>query len=178
MQATDLQLIRKARAGDGTAFHTLVDRHANRLYMLAYSLVGNSADAEDIVQEAFVAAFRHLRLFREEASVKTWLTRIVVKQSAKCHRWRKRHRTLPIEAAESFVDGLGNAGDKEKRFEVMETLNLLPAKFREIIVLRELEGYTYDEIANILRIPRGTVESRLFRARKMLKNKFGTAESD
>lgn len=177
MPVSDLQLIKKARAGDETAFHDLVDRHAGRLYRFAYSLVGNEADAEDIVQETFVAAFRHLRSFRAEASVKTWLTRIVVKQAAKCHRWRKRHRTLPIEAAEGINEDKNHSGYSEQRLEAMEMLNSLPAKFREIIVLRELEGYSYDEIADILGTPRGTVESRLFRARKILKDRFGTLES-
>ena len=170
MQARDLQLIQMARDGDEKAFHELVDRHASQLFRLAYSLVGSGADAEDIVQETFVAAFRHLRVFRADASVKTWLTRILVKQAAKCHRWRKRHRTLPIEAAEGMDGGIAT---QELSLDAQEMLDALPGKFRQVLVLREIEGCSYEEMAEILGIPRGTVESRLFRARKMLKDKFG-----
>ena len=109
-EADDLGLLRKAAAGDDRAFRDLVDRHADRLYRLAFSLVGNAADAEDVLQETFTGAFRGLKGFRATASVKTWVTRILVTQAAKCRRDRKRRGTEPqatesAEAGEAAVEG-------------------------------------------------------------------------
>ena len=92
-EADDIQLLQHAANGDSRAFHALVDRHAQRLYRLAVSLVGNAVDAEDVLQEAFIGAFRGLKRFEGRASVKTWLTRILVLQASQFRRSRKRKKT-------------------------------------------------------------------------------------
>jgi RNA polymerase sigma-70 factor (ECF subfamily) len=167
--AEDLRLLQRAGRGDSAAFHELVDRHASRLFRLAVSLVGNAADAEDILQEAFAGAFRGLRGFESRSSVKTWLTRILVIQAAKSRRSRKP--TENIEQAAPAATGDAAAG-VDARLDLQAALQKMSAEFREVIVLRELEQMSYEEIAATLEIPRGTVESRLHRARAQLREKL------
>lgn len=166
---TDLELVRRARHGEIEAFHALVDRHATYLYRLAVSLIGNAADAEDVVQETLTGAFRGLGAFRQESSVKTWLTRIIVRQAANHFRRgeSRRGRTVALDAAGQVAQGPAvQAADI--RLDVHEAVLALRPDHREVIVLREMQGLSYDEIAQVLGIPRGTVESRLFRARREL----------
>lgn len=166
----DVDLVRRARRGDDAALHRLVERHAGRLYGLAVSLVSNRADAEDIVQDTFAGAIRGLRGFREQASVKTWLTRILIKRVARLHRWRRLRRTKPIEAAgEADADAGAMAERADMRLDVAAVLSRLSEEHRMVVVLREMRGMSYAEIADVLQVPRGTVESRLFRARQRLK---------
>jgi RNA polymerase sigma-70 factor (ECF subfamily) len=172
----DIELLRKSAAGDGKAYHALVDRHADRLYRLAVSLVGNSADAEDVLQEAFTGAYRGLSGFQGRASVKTWLTRILVMQAAKWRRDRKRHRR-GVQPGDSTIDAedearpaaTGEAGAVDARIDVHAAVQRLSAEHREVIALREFEHLSYEEIAEVLEVPRGTVESRLHRARTELR---------
>ena len=165
---TDLELVRKARQGDAEAFHGLVERHASYLYGLAVSLVGNTADAEDAVQETLAGAFRGLRAFREQSSVKTWLTGILVRQAASLFQRGERQRAgslgADLEAARPPKTDL--------RLDVNAAIVALRPDHREVIVLRELQGLSYEEIAQALQIPPGTVESRLFRARKELQERL------
>jgi RNA polymerase sigma-70 factor (ECF subfamily) len=179
LSATDLGLIRRAREDYDEAFHELVDRHGARLYRLAFSLVGNAADAEDVVQEALCGALQALRGFEERSSVKTWLSSIVVKQAAKCHRTRARHRVASLDqlqedavGATSSLEADGVAARSNARLDILAVLQALSPEHREVVVLREMEGRTYDEIAAILAVPRGTVESRLHRARRELRNRL------
>jgi RNA polymerase sigma-70 factor (ECF subfamily) len=170
--AVDIELLRKSAAGDGKAFHALVDRHADRLYRLAVSLIGNAADAEDVLQEAFTGAYRGLTGFEGRASVKTWLTRILVIQVAKWRRDRKRRRSdTAIDGGEEDAQpaGSGGAGVVDARLDVHAAVQRLSAEHREVIALREFEHLSYDEMAEVLELPRGTVESRLHRARAELK---------
>ena len=175
--ATDDELLRRVRAGDESAFHELVNQHANDLYGLAYSLVGNSADAEDVVQETLAAAFEGVGRFRGEASIRTWLTQILVRQAARLKRWRSIRITLPLHGrpAESHENGLTTSGKQaatEGKMDVTAMLQTLSQEHREVIVLREIRGLSYEEIAKTLGIPRGTVESRLHRARLELRERF------
>jgi RNA polymerase sigma-70 factor (ECF subfamily) len=166
-EATDIQLLRRAEHGDTKAFHALVDRHAQRLYRLAVSLIGSAADAEDVLQETFIGAFRGLSSFEGRASVKTWLTRILVNQAA---RWRRSRRG---RGAEPMTDSIPAAGAEiESAIDVQAAMAQLSAEHRQVLVLREFERMTYEEIADVLDIPQGTVESRLFRARGELKEKL------
>lgn len=166
---TDLELARKARHGDLNAFHELINRHASYLFAVAFSLVGNAADAEDAVQETLAGALRGLRGFREKSSVKTWLTGILVRQAAQ--RFRKsRHQaeSLELEAVQDSVAAPARP-KVDVCLDVQAAIHALPPEYREVIVLRELQGFSYEEIAQALGIPAGTVESRLFRARKELQ---------
>jgi RNA polymerase sigma-70 factor (ECF subfamily) len=173
-EANDAELIGKAVAGDGRAFHVLVDRHAQHLYRLAVSLVGNPVDAEDIVQEAFAGAFRGMSKFEGRAAVKTWLTRILFTQAAK---WR-RDRVGRVMASMDFAEpaGRGEGASVEARMDLQAALQKLSPEHREVLVLRELEGMAYEEMADVLGVPRGTVESRLHRARQELRRRLSSYE--
>jgi len=175
--AVDIELLRKSAAGDGKAFHALVDRHADRLYRLAVSLIGNAADAEDVLQEALTGAYRGLSGFQGRASVKTWLTRILVMQVAKWRRDRKRRRSGATAIDDGEADAqpaasggaTGGAGVVDARLDVHAAVQRLSAEHRQVIALREFEHLSYDEMAEVLDLPRGTIESRLHRARAELK---------
>ena len=181
--ATDLELVRRAARGDEAAFHEIVNRYAKDLYGLAYSLVGNAADAEDVLQETLAGAYRSLPRFEARSSVKTWLTRILVRQAA---RWRRSGRVAgrrPLsldQAAESgWEGGVAEAAETsspamqvDAKVDVTAMLETLSTDHREILVLRELRGLSYEEIAQTLGVPRGTVESRLYRARRELLEKW------
>ena len=165
------EFLRRLRRQEQAAFHELVDQHSQQLFRVAYSMVGNAADAEDVVQETFTAAFAGISKFRGEASLKTWLMQILVRQSAKVKRSRGRRLTIGIENAQQAGHDPARAADS--RIDVIEMLQKLSPEHREVIVLRELQGMGYEEMAEALKIPRGTVESRLHRARQELREKFG-----
>lgn len=182
----DAELVRRARRGDERAFHELVDRHAAWLYRAAVALVGSREDAEDLVQETLVAASKGLATFEHRSSVQTWLRRILLNHVSKLYRWRKVRRNQvsidgPAMAGESGGDPAAGhpalrasspAGQVESRLDVEAMLATLSAEHREVIVLREIEGLAYEEIAALLHVPRGTVESRLHRARQHLKERY------
>lgn len=174
---TDSELLRAIRGGEEAAFHELVDRHGDSLFALAYSLLGSRTDAEDAVQETFLGAFRRAGSFEGRSSLKTWLVRILVNQAYKTRRSRKVRRTDPIELEDrQRSDGVLRVASGsvavESRIDVQAMLKTLSPEHREVIVLRELQGFSYEEMAEALGVPVGTVESRLFRARKELKQRF------
>ena len=183
--ADDQALARDAAGGDGRAFHALVDRHGPRLLRLARALCGNSADAEDVLQETFLGAFRNLPRFEGRSSVRTWLSRILMTQVALQRRRGGRHRHLSLDAGDTDAgpsrDAVGGpvpaggtspAGAVDWRVDLDAALRELSAEHREVVVLRELEGLSYEEIARVLGVPRGTVESRLHRARAELRQRL------
>jgi RNA polymerase sigma-70 factor, ECF subfamily len=165
---TDGELVEQAAKGDMEAFHLLVDRYASYLFALAAGLLGNQADAEDVVQECLTGAFRGLHSFRRQSSVKTWLTAILIRQVSAFRRSRslwRRAGALKEQAPPSPSQGPRS----DARLDVRAAIATLPEEFRQVIVLRELLGLSYEEIAQVLDVPRGTVESRLFRGRKLLR---------
>ena len=168
MNSDERTLVRRARDGDAAACHDMVDRYSDYLYRLAFSLVGNAADAEDVLQETFSGAFRSLRRFEARASLKTWLSQILVRQAARCHRSRARHKMAALDA-EPEPGQAPHDSASDTRMDMLAALDALSTEHREVIVLREFQGMTYEEIADVLEAPRGTVESRLFRAREQLK---------
>jgi len=171
LSPTDHELVSRARSGDRSALHTLVDRHARSLFTLAVRLVGQVADAEDVLQETFAGAFRSLATFREQSSVKTWLTQILILQAAQYHRTRLRHPAGRLDGLDVPARSDGPAGPAvDLRLDLGSALLALCQEHREVIVLRELQGMSYDEMALVLKVPRGTVESRLFRARRQLQH--------
>ena len=157
----------KRERGDEAAFHELVDRYANEMYRLAVSLVGNAVDAEDVVQETFSGAFQAMPDFDGRSSVRTWLSRILVNQAAKWRRRRNVRRTVMLDAATP-----GPSPELGLRIDVLGTLETLSPEHREVIALREFQGMSYEEMAEVLGVPRGTVESRLFRARQELRGRL------
>jgi len=172
LQFPDLELLRRARQGEESAFHELVDRHANALFKLALSLTGTVGAAEDVLQDTFLGAFKHLSTFEGRSSVKTWLIRILVKQAAKYHRYRRLRRTEPIDDISETYPSAFSPSDSELAIDIKTMIKTLSPEHREVILLRELQGFSYEEMAEVLGIPRGTVESRLFRARKELRKRF------
>ena len=187
MEPSDLELWQSAAKGDHGAFHTLMDRHSRGMFRLAQSLSANRSDAEDICQETFVAAFKSLNSFDARASVKTWLTRILMRRAAKIwNKQKHQRRTLSLDAdtrldyrsGESCNNIAGQIGVAptthlvDQRMDLLQVIRTLPEEFRETVVLREIEGLSYAEIAQTLGVPRGTVESRLFRARAELRKKL------
>jgi RNA polymerase sigma-70 factor (ECF subfamily) len=180
-----LELVRRARRGDAAAFHDIVDRYAQRLFGLAYSLLGSAADAEDAVQETLAGAYRGLPRFEERAALWTWLARILVRQAAKQRRGNRGRTLLSIDsgAAQEEQPIVGDARlhasspspaalGVDVRLDLAEAIKTLSEDHRQVIVLREIEQMSYDEIASVLAVPRGTDESRLHRARAELKVKL------
>ncbi len=170
--ATDGELLAAARSGEERAFHQLIDRHSERLFRLAFRLVGTTADAEDVVQETFMGAFEHMEAFEGRATVKTWLTRILTRQAARCHRRRSRKGTMPLEPLKVGFNArpVSLSEDANRRMDVERALQDLSPEHREVVVLREFEGMSYAEMAETLGVPQGTVESRLHRARRNLQH--------
>jgi len=168
----DFQLAQRAAGGDHRAFHLLVERHGRRLYRLAVSLIGNTADAEDVVQETFVGAFKALAKFEARSSVKTWLTGILLLQAAK---WR-RDRLGKQAGALEFAGDVAQAGDAQAQVDrgvdIQAALQRLGEEHRQVLLLREMQQMSYEEIAEALDVPRGTVESRLHRARAEMREKL------
>ena len=183
--ATDeLDLVRRARRGDAAAFRLIVDRYAGDLTGLAFSLMGNAADADDVVQQTFLGAFGRIHAFEGRSALKTWLVRILVNQASKARRSLRLRKASPMPFGAGAANGNGHPNGHgvplarpasaavDSRVDVMTMLEALSPEHREVVALRELEQMTYDEIARALQIPRGTVESRLFRARQELRRRF------
>ncbi|NLX12366.1 MAG: sigma-70 family RNA polymerase sigma factor [Phycisphaerales bacterium] len=172
----DVELVRKIGRGDREAFRTLVKREGRYLYGIAHALTGNAADAEDAVQETF-AALLNTR-FRGESSLRTWLVRILVRRVGMLRRSRRRsgsHRTWeaqPAEGSETELAIPSGTASTEARLDLATMLNSLSPEHRMVLILRELHGLTYAELAAALGIPQGTVESRLHRARTDLRKRF------
>jgi RNA polymerase sigma-70 factor, ECF subfamily len=175
---TEAELIAQVQRGNDSAFDALVERHERALYGMAYYLTGQHSDAEDIVQETFLAAFERIRSFEGRSSLKTWLARILMNRAARHHRSRRvRQAAQPVRLSDASRAVLqGAARDQihndDIRMDVLAVLQTLKPEHREILVLRELEGMNYQEIASVLELPDGTVESRLFRARQELKDRL------
>lgn len=182
----EFNLIQRARKGDKDAFEVLVKRYQNYIYNFAYNLCGgNRAEADDLAQMTFIRAFRAIHDFEGRSKLKTWLHRITINLWKNMVRSQKRRQyfhhqsineTSPDENSGHLLElkdkGLGPL-DMAERDEtsdlVREAINQLPPDEREVTVLRDIEGYAYEEIAKICKIPLGTVKSRLSRARRMLR---------
>jgi RNA polymerase sigma-70 factor, ECF subfamily len=163
-----MELARAAAEGDAQAFRALTDRHIEDLFRLALSLSGRRADAEDICQEALVGAFKGVRRFDGRSSFKTWITRILLRAAAKSWKKNKQRNHFSLEAS-AGGDLRTSAPNQDARLDLLEVMKQLGPEHQQIIVLRELQGLSYDDISKTIGIPTGTVESRLFRARKELR---------
>jgi RNA polymerase sigma-70 factor (ECF subfamily) len=175
--AAERDLVRRAQEGDNGAFSELVLSHQQFAYNVALRAVNNNQDAEDIVQEAFVRAWRSLSRFRLEARFKTWLYRIVMNL---CYnqlpRLRREPEMLDEDQEGKWNTDNGKMGDPVSSLESKEILDLvqrqiqnLPGKYQIMLLLRIQENCSYAEISEIMDLPLGTVKTGLFRARKRLK---------
>jgi len=182
----DATYVLLCKKGDTDAFEVLVERHQKRMLNLAYRITGDYDEACDVVQEAFLSAYRAIRSFRGESKFSTWLYGIVVNHARnriKQAESRLRHETRsiddPIEMKYGSVSrqvsdcGETAAEELEKRemqMKVQECIGSLDGEHREVLVLRDIQGFSYEEIGDMLKLPEGTVKSRLFRARAALKD--------
>lgn len=182
----DEELAARAAAGDTAAFEALVTRHEGRVYRLAYRLTGSDADAQDVLQDAFLAAYRGLASFRGAARFTTWLYRIAT-NAALMHRRARRRR--PTESLEEFLPRFDEDGQhapeaaelraasqaealldgKLLAEEARSALERLPDLYREAFVLRDLEELETSEVAELLGVDAATVRQRVHRARLMLR---------
>jgi RNA polymerase sigma-70 factor (ECF subfamily) len=170
---TDEKLVSRARQGDSKAFKELVKRYENLVAGTVIGMLGNCPEADDVGQETFIRLYRSLKNFRGESKLGTYLTRIAMNLSLNELRRRKRRTGLfsrkSVEELHDLSDERAHAGIDEDQELVQRAIGKLEAKFRSVVVLRLIDGYSTEETARILKIPIGTVLSRLSRAQKKLK---------
>ena len=185
----EADLIRECQRGNTAAYGPLVTLYQDRVFNLCWRMCGNRSDAEDLTQEAFIKAFEALGRFDGRSRFYTWLFRIAVNLVISARRKDKRARVFSIDARVSDDDENGapthaerlasddpspdqQAVDREQQRFVLEALASLDDEQRSVVTLRDLESFSYDEIAEILEVPTGTVKSRLHRARLALSEKL------
>ncbi|MCB9651845.1 MAG: sigma-70 family RNA polymerase sigma factor [Deltaproteobacteria bacterium] len=179
--AKDLELVNRARSGDRQAFGKLVETYQRRVYAIAFGILRSREDAWDAAQEAFVKAYKNLDRFEGTSAFYTWMYRITYNLSIDHLREKKRRETTDLDENRRLEEALEDSGRKvsehpdemsgrkELSRVLHEAMDKLTDKHRAIIVLREVEGLSYEEMADVLGISKGTVMSRLFHARKNLQ---------
>jgi RNA polymerase sigma-70 factor, ECF subfamily len=176
----DVQLVQASQQGDQEAFAVLVQRHQRHIFNLSWRMLQDDEDAGEITQEIFLAAWQGLPAFRGEARFSTWLYRIAYRCCLQQLERRKRERSLhSVIQAEQPLKEIRQEKQVEDILEqrdqqaiVREQLELLPARYRIVLILRHFQEMTYEEIADILSMPVGTVKTHLFRARNLLKERL------
>jgi RNA polymerase sigma-70 factor (ECF subfamily) len=182
----DLEFVLLCRNGDVDAFEVLAERYQKRMLNIAYRMTDNYDDACDAVQEAFLSAFKSIKKFRGEARFSTWLTGILInhaKNRLKQMKTRSGHEGISIDNPVETGSGSYNMEpqspempiveqlvQKEVQAQVQKCVSSLDETSREVVILRDMQGFSYEEISHILKLPEGTVKSRLFRARDALRN--------
>jgi len=186
VSAVDEALLAGLREGVEGAYEELIDRFQQPVYNLVFRLVANPNDTADVVQEVFLKVFRNVGSFRAESSLKTWVYRIAVNEARNQRRWFTRHAAAETCLEDDHSDGLsydqtvadnGRSPyqltlDNETRGLIEAAVRELKPVFRTAVVLRDVEGMSYDEIAEILGISLGTVKSRILRGREVLRRKL------
>jgi RNA polymerase sigma-70 factor, ECF subfamily len=183
----DGEVVKRCIEGDSEAFNVLVEKYYRKIYNLAYRFVGDSEEANDLAQEIFTAAFQNLSKFRGDAKFSTWLFQIATNRGKNKFKYLKRRgyfvnrgqsdtdderdylqRTVPDHSTnpEDLLAG------KQIQKVVQDAINELDPDHKEIVILRDIEGFSYEEIAKILNLPEGTTKSRLHRARMVVKEKL------
>jgi RNA polymerase sigma-70 factor, ECF subfamily len=178
----EAELVAELQAGSDSAFDYLVTYYHSSVYNLVYGILSDSADAADVTQEVFLRVFRGIRGFRRSSSLKTWLYRVSVRQALNHRRWWWRHRRHQVSIdAEGPENGAAckledseatpfeQCAAREVETSVRQALAEVPAIFRSAVILRDLEGLSYEEVAEVLEVSVGTVKSRILRGRRILK---------
>jgi RNA polymerase sigma-70 factor (ECF subfamily) len=176
------ELVNELQAGSETAFDWLVTHYHGPVYNLILGMLGDTADSADAAQEVFLKAFKGIRHFRQGSSLKTWLYRIAIREALNHRRWFKRHlqKNISIDAepeegcAQIDIEDLSatpfdQLAAQEIQVAVQGALQQVPAVFRTAVILRDLEGLSYEEVAEVLDVSVGTVKSRILRGRRSLK---------
>lgn len=174
------QLVTSSKKGDQDAFAQLVQQHQRRVFNLAFRMLQQYEEANEVTQETFLAAWQGLPSFRGDARFSTWLYRIAYNCALKQLEQRKRDKALQVVIqAEQITATIGQEQRVDAALEtharqamVQEQLSQLPAKYRIVLILRHLQEMTYEEIAEILTMPIGTIKTHLFRARNLLKERL------
>ncbi len=187
LKSTDAALLLKARQGDRLAFRDLVNRHQQQVRTTVYSMLGDTAEVDDVAQEVFVRFYRSMSDFREEAKLSTYLTRIAINLSLnELKRRQRKQRILPLfwqagEGSEEVME-IEDHSMGPGRFDlddlIRKSLRYLSPEYRAVVVLRLVEGYSVADAAEILDLPQGTIASRLARAQKKLKGIIERWEQD
>ncbi|MDH7499885.1 MAG: sigma-70 family RNA polymerase sigma factor, partial [candidate division NC10 bacterium] len=181
----DEEFVSRCRKGDADAFEVLVYRHQRRMFNIAYRMLGDYEEAANTVQDAFLAAYRSLRAFQGKSRFSTWLYSILInhcKNRLRQLQAQRLHEAFslddPISSPEGQIQGDPPSGEpssledlerKDLQETVQRCIGSLEAPFREVLVLRDIQGFSYQEISEMLHLPEGTIKSRLFRARESLK---------
>ena len=186
LQDQELGLIEELREGSEGAFDSLMSIYQLPIYNFAYRLLEDPGDAADVTQEVFLKVFRSIGEFRAECSLKTWIYRIAVHEASNLRRWffRHRRRELSLEENEegrpAFRDVLADTQEsqyemvlrRERMQAVEKALSQVKESFRVAVVLRDIDGLSYEEIAEITQVSLGTVKSRILRGREALKTRL------
>ncbi|MCC6586426.1 MAG: sigma-70 family RNA polymerase sigma factor [Bryobacterales bacterium] len=184
LSPADALLLNGLRSGDEQAYEALIERFQNPVFSLVYRLMADPGDAGDVVQEVFLKVFRSVGSFRGQSSLKTWIYRIAVNEANNHRRWFARKKCQEIGLEEDQGDGhtfeqilpdhsptpFEIALDHETQDCIEAALQELKPVFRQAVVLRDIEGLAYDEIADILQVSLGTVKSRILRGRELLRS--------
>ena len=182
----DAVLLQDLQRGAPQAFERLLDQYQQPVYRFVYRLLEDPADAPDVTQEVFVKVFRKVGEFRGDASLKTWIYRIAVNEASNRRRWFLRHRKNEVSVnsaaegafadADWFIDRRGTPFDllsrEEMRVAINKTLGEIDHRLRSAVILRDIEGLSYNEIAAALQVSLGTVKSRILRGREAMKSKL------
>jgi RNA polymerase sigma-70 factor, ECF subfamily len=189
VRAEEASIVEELKSGSEEAYAWLVAHYHQPVYSLIYRIVSNQADAADTTQEVFLKVFRGIKHFNGESSLKTWLYRIAVHEASNQKRWWFRHKSRET-SMETQQDSEGNSfglcdvlmdqsdspleacAHEEVRARVELELKQVPEPYRTTVVLRDIEGLSYEEVAEVLQISLGTVKSRLIRGREALKKRL------
>jgi len=187
--AADEQFLERLRRGEAAAFERLVGERSGEIYALLYRLTADVEEARDLTQETFLRAYQSIARFRGEADLKTWLYRIAINQARNRWRWWRRRRrdvTVSLDAADNLREQTLGASlpnpsaldpeletlAREREVKLHEALHSLRHSYREAVILRDVQGLSYEEVAATLQISIGTVKSRLSRGRLELRRKL------
>src|SRR5436305_6964355 len=182
----EAQFVAASKRGDQDAFSQLVQRYQRRIFNLVYRMLQQYEEATEITQETFLAAWQGLPSFRGDACFSTWLYRIAYNCALKQLETRKRDRALQaalhaeraLESEDSQIRADAELDAHDQQALVQEQLSHLPAKYRIVLILRHLQEMTYEEMAEILKMPVGTIKTHLFRARNLLKERLQGFDRD
>jgi RNA polymerase sigma-70 factor (ECF subfamily) len=175
---SDAECVRRVQRGETDAFETLVRRHEKTIFNLVYRMLGDTEEAAEVSQEVFLSAYRAAGQFRGDANFSTWLYRIAINHASTRRKTlnNRQRKVVPIESADSLHDPqpgpLEILEQQEIREKVQVALNQLEPDDAAVILLRDLQDVSYNEVAHVLEIPVGTVKSRLHRARQALKSRL------
>ena len=178
---SDEVLIIAVKNGDCESFNPLIERYKLPLYKVMYRMVLNRDDAEDLVEEAFIKAYRSIKRFDTSRPFYTWLRRIAVNNAINFLKKERRNLTEPLEFVEKSLsngrnDPIAMTKQKALKERINQAMKRLPEEFRSVLSLKIDEDLSYDEISKLLKIPKGTVMSRLARARQRLRQIFDEME--